>query len=407
MNDYMNDINRKTRSLDRLIAKVVSSVDKNLTDVRYELLSPDDSFFMSSMFFVKITGTSNTEGSAKTKTMSIVVKQPPRSPAVREMMLSDAQFHNEILFYKRYIGDSEDLPRFIYAEENPPMDTVLVLENICQWGFGLCQWKYNAPLEYTLAAFREIARFHAKGYTMKERRRDDFFKFVGNLWETRYEKNTENNMKVVIESTSVRGVEYLRDQGHDEKFCDKLEAHLSKAYNSVVLKSIEAEEPLATLCHGDFTLNNTFFKRESGELRAMFIDFALTRYGSPTIDLSTYLCLHCAEDLDKELLDDVLKVYHDSLEQCMLENGIMDCDKYSYEALVEDFKKKGLLGFIVASFFLPMLMGKCDQTPEEMAETDMEEWAKTLHDLGGDEISAILGRMLLKLHEFGCFDHVM
>ncbi|XP_043261185.1 uncharacterized protein LOC122402459 [Colletes gigas] len=393
--------------LDHLIPKVTANLDNDFDDARYDLLSPDDTFFVSSMCFVKIIANSSRKDAPKDKSLSVVVKKPPQSVAVREMLSADAQFHNEILFYRKYAMDSDEFPRFIYADEKPPTDTVLVLENIGQWGYSLCQWRYNVPVEYTLAAFREIARFHAKGYVMKQRRREEFFKLVGDIWESRYDKNPDNGMKLVIKATATRAVDYLRDHGHDKLACDKLEAYLDDAYENIVLKSIEPEEPLSTLCHGDFTLNNTFFKRENGQVKAMFIDFALMRYGSPIIDLTTFLCLHCAENLDKEMLDTVLRAYHDSLEQRLAEDGIEDCDKFSYESLREEYKRKGLLGFIIASFFLALLMGKSDQTPEEFAELDVEVWTRIMRELGGDEISEILANLLLKMQEFGCLDHVM
>lgn len=63
---------------------------------------------------------------------------------------------------------------------------------------------------------------------------------------------------------------------------------LKNAYEDVILKFIEAEEPLATLCHGDSTINNTLLKNENGKLKTMFIDFALIRYGSLILDLKLF-----------------------------------------------------------------------------------------------------------------------
>ena len=401
------DVGHNSTWLNCLMRKVGENLGKDFNDLRYELAEPDESFFISSMFFVNITANASNGDTNKKRTASVVVKRPPSQPFMREMMNTDAQFHNEILFYRRYAGGHDDLPQCIYADEKPPEESVLVLQNIGQQGFKLCQWKYRAPLEYTVAAIREIARFHTKGYVMKERNRDEFFDFVRTIQEVRFESDLENIMKMVINSSMNRGVDYLRDHGHGGEFYDKLRSKFENGYQTVMLEVVKPEEPLATLCHGDFTLNNTFFKREDGELKVMFIDFAMIRYGSPVIDLSTFLSLHCAEELDKDMIDKALKVYHDSLKQCLAENGIEDCERFSYEAVHEDYKRKGIFGYVIASFFLAMLMGKCEISTEELAALDMEEQARLIRESGGDEISEILGNMLLKLKEFGCLDEIV
>ena len=406
-NVMREDVGQHSTWLNSLMRKVGENLGKDFNDVRYELAEPDQSFFISSMFFVIITANTSNGDTNKKRTVSVVVKRPPLEPYMREMMNTDAQFHNEILFYKRYAVGHDDLPQCIYADEKSSTESVLVLHNISQQGFKLCQWKYRAPLEYTVAAIREIARFHTKGYVMKERNRDEFFDFVRTIQEVRYESDPENIIKLVINSSMNRGVDYLRDHGHGGEFYDKLRSKFENGYQTVMLEIVKPEEPLATLCHGDFTLNNTFFKREDGELKVMLIDFAMIRYGSPVIDLSTFLSLHCAEELDKDMIDNALKVYHDSLKESLEENGIEDCERFSYEAVHEDYKRKGIFGYVIASFFLAMLMGKCEMTTEEIAALGVEEQAKLLRVAGGIEISEILGNMLLKLKEFGCLDEIV
>lgn len=389
--------------LDPLINKIVANLGKDFDDVRYEISVPEDSFFISNLYFLNIN--SNAKDTDKKRTVNVVLKKPPAIADVRDVMRTNVQFHNEILFYQRYAKHHEEFPRCLLAEEKPPSDSVIVLENvIAQRGYDISKWKHDVPIEYTMAAFREIARFHAKAYVAKERRGEEFFDFVNGLQEVRY--YSESILKVVYDGTANRSVKYLRGRGYDPRFCDKLEDKLRNTYDDLVMKYVKPEEPLATLCHGDFTMNNTLFKNENGEIKCMFIDFALTRYGSPVLDLSTFLCLHCARQVDKSMLDKVLKAYHDSLTRCLEESGV-DSEKYSFEALREDYKKKGLFGFFVATFFLPTVMGLGDCSPEKFIKIDIQSWRSALCEQGGDECSEIMANMLLRLKEFGCLDDLL
>lgn len=389
--------------LDPLINKIVANLGKDFDDVRYEISVPKDSFFISNLYFLNIN--SNAKDTDKRRTVNLVLKKPPVIASVRDVMKTDEQFHNEILFYQKYAKHHEEFAQCVFTEEKPPSDSAIVLENVVvQRGYDICKWKYDMPIEYTMAAFREIARFHAKAYVTKEKRREEFFDFVNELKEVRY--YSESILKVVHDETASRSVEYLRGRGYDPRFCDKLENKLRNAYDGLIMKYVQPEEPLATLCHGDFTINNMLFKNENGEIKCMFIDFALTRYGSPVLDLSTFLCLHCARQIDKSMLDKVLKVYHDSLTRCLEENGV-DSEKYSYEVLREDYRRKGLFGFFIATFFLPTVMGLSCGGPEELFKMDIKDWGSVLREQGGDECSEIMANMLLGLKEFGCLDDLL
>jgi len=93
-------------------------------------------------------------------------------------------------------------------------------------------------------------------------------------------------------------------------------------------------------------------------------------------------------------------VYHDALKKYLVDAGISDIEKYSYEALLDDYRRGGLFGFLIASFFLPVLMGYSLNVNMEF-----EENGKFLKQCGGDEISKILANMLLDLKDLGCLKY--
>ncbi|KAK1128510.1 hypothetical protein K0M31_002968 [Melipona bicolor] len=389
-----------------LVTKVSAILGEGFEDVRYDVSVSTDTFINSNLFLVNVVSNANPvdddEANKRVKSVNIVVKKIP-AERIQEMMKCREQFHNEILFYQKYAQYYDRVPRCIYATEEPSLrDSVIVLENVAtKRGYSMCKWKYDIPMEYTLAVFREIARFHAIAYTMKRTREKEFFDFVDATEEVWF--YPESIFRDMYNGTATRALEFLRKQGHDKEFCDKLEARLANTFEDLVLKFVKVEEPLATLCHGDFTINNTLFKKESDEQKVIFIDFALIRYGSRILDLSTFLCLHCARDLDKVMLDNVLRVYHDSLIQCLQENDI-DGEDYSYETLYEEYKKKGLFGFFVASYFLGAQMSKEGLQAKDVSDT---AWVAVSRQFGGEEVDEILAKMLLKLKEFGCLDHIL
>lgn len=135
-----NHATSEQSDLDLLVAKVNENLGKEFQDAYYDLSSPNDSFYLASMFFLNITPRYGNKNGKK-RTVKVVVKRPSPFSNIREMQKCDAQFHNEILFYNRYARNHEDLPISYYTDENPPALSVIALENIEERGFTLCSWR--------------------------------------------------------------------------------------------------------------------------------------------------------------------------------------------------------------------------------------------------------------------------
>ncbi|CAL1683462.1 unnamed protein product [Lasius platythorax] len=319
----------------------------------------------------------------------------------------DSKFHNEILFYCTYARSEENFARCFYADEQS-FDSVIALENINDRGYYPCSWAYDPPLEYILATMREIGRFHAKGYVMKEQQWEKFFDIVKQLHETKYRRNVGKERKDFFSIPVMRVMDYLRSHNHDAVFCDKMTALFLDAYDKVIVKMVKPVEPLSTLCHGDFTLNNILFKKGDDEqLRAMLIDFADLRYSTPVVDLSTFLCVSCSNELRKNKFFEIMQAYHDELKKYLSDADVWNVEKYSYDTFLDDYRRDAVFGFVIASFFLPMLLGYSKVNLEMMATAGFLEAAKESKQSGGDKMSKILANMLLHLRDLGCLENFL
>ncbi|XP_018375897.1 PREDICTED: uncharacterized protein LOC108769421 [Trachymyrmex cornetzi] len=396
---YDEDFQKWTK---KVMSKVIERFEPNIDEAQYEISEPTD-IFMSTIYYVCVKFKNRLTD--QNEEHSIIIKRPRQLEIWRQMMSSNSQFHNEILFYRMCARPDENFPRCFYVDEKPPMDSVIALENVNKRGYYPYTYKYNVPLEYTLAAMREIGRFHGKGYVMKELQKEKFFDIVEQFQTSKY-GNSE--FKLLINSQATRAVEYLRSHNHDAAFCDKMEALLSNAFDEVMNKTIKPLEPLSTMCHGDFTLNNVLFKKEDdGQQHAMLIDFATCSYSTPVIDLSTYIGLCCWHEVMKDKFFDIMRVYHDALKEYLIEAGIWNVDKYSYDVFLDDYKRGGLFGFVTASYFLPILMGYVSLNDQEILEMGIVEYCRRVKQAGGDEMSKILADILLHLKDLGFLKHFL
>ncbi|XP_011692794.1 PREDICTED: uncharacterized protein LOC105452932 [Wasmannia auropunctata] len=392
------------RWINEVMPKIIENLGPNVEKVRYELRETTGIFMISNIYRVHLHFKNKISG--QNEELSMVLKRP--MPGFNE--ITHIEFHNEILFYQIYIRPDETYARCFYAKEEPPIDSVIALENVNGRGYYPCPHVYNPPLDYTLAAIRELGRFHGKGYVMKEMQPEKFFDIVARIQEVRYTKRAENIYEFIANIQSVRVVEYLRSQGHDTVFCDKMEALFSNSFDEVMMKTVQPLEPLATLCHGDFTLNNILFKTEGdGQYRPMLIDFALIRYSTPVIDLSTHLFLCCSNEIRKNKFSEIMRAYYDALKEYLLDAGIQDIEKYSYNALLDDFSRGALFGFMLMPSFLSVLLGHVspETIRKEILDLGALESAKKMKYAGGDKVSKILADALLHLRDLGCLKYFL
>ncbi|XP_044576982.1 uncharacterized protein LOC123260103 [Cotesia glomerata] len=404
-----------------IIPEVLKILNKNNDQIESISTSSNDTYALSEVNFIDIVFTNY-------ETLNLVIKSPPLVKNHLVQFNIRQIYTNEIIFYKLFAKNAlKGIPKFYYGSVKDPIEkSVIVLENVTEKGFKLCPTVFDMPFWYVISAVRELGYFHGTYYAFKERELDKFMKIVNGIKEAWFIDG--NFVSNVIKTVGSRPVEWLRKIDYDDNFCKKMEHHLSDAFSTIMLDAIKPVEPLATLCHGDFTRSNMLFRRACGingndndddhdhgkeekekRLEVMLIDFGMMRYTSPSIDLSTFLYLSVFSEDRKNRFDEIFRAYHDALLDYLGKAGLIDLGRYSSEKMLEDYKRRAAYGFIVALYFLPVLHGLCDDPDRnnEAAVPDGREFGLIAKLAGGDAMSAVFGDMLLELRDTGCLDHLL
>lgn len=100
------------------------------------------------------------------------------------------------------------------------------------------------------------------------------------------------------------------------------------------------------LCHADLWINNLMFHGGIGESSDVkFIDFQISQWSSPVVDLIFILFTSCQAQVIVEEGEDLVKLYHSELVKCL---ETLKCKKNapSLEDIQTELKKRGALGVI-------------------------------------------------------------
>lgn len=396
--------NTKAWLEDELIPKLKTCL-KRTDSVSYKVSTPQDSFFLSRVFFLDLKFAENEKREFNSE-YSLVVKQPTGLKTVNELLTVEVPFSKEILFYKKFAQNSSDYPRCFYTLEKAPYDSLIILENLTKDGYQICSKKVNLKMEFVLAAVEEIARFHAKSYILKDKQPKEFFDFINeiNKLNSRILPSKDSHTLIGANAIGARIVKYLRSENYDKEFCDKIEPILTNAFDKIFNNSKKPEEPLTVLCHGDFVRNNIFFRKIDDQMKAKLIDFGTIEYNSPGTDLSKFFILNCTREVRTSKLNFILDAYHKSLLDCLEEADISNLERFSKPKFLEEYKATALCSFAFNSFFLSRIFDVEVPSVETVINLTGEEMYKFHYEVGGDEMTKIFVGILQDLRESGCLD---
>lgn len=294
--------------------------------------------------------------------VSVVVKKQQGNAFLREMMCCDIQFYNEDLVYKDiliFVNKNSIVenvfPKVFYSHSTLGKafeEDVLVIEDLQPLGYKLSNEKIFLDFEHVSLVLEKLGKFHALSYASKKEKPAEFSKLAKQLKEPTWLEHAKDDFYRMTTLAMERGILHLLESGEHVSALNKLKEKAQNPYE-LGLDLIRPEEPLAVICHGDFNRNNMLFKYDDAgkPVDVKFFDLATARYASPAIDLSFFLFMNTTAALRTSHWEDLFKIYHGALAAAVPGTGVP-----SLEELRHEVEKKAVYGYILCSFFIPMMM---------------------------------------------------
>ncbi|CAH0546171.1 unnamed protein product [Brassicogethes aeneus] len=306
--------------------------------------------------------------------LDLAWKESLKNPLVREVHPIRDLYLNEIFFYKT-LGPEllkvqkknkiekpiVNIPKY-YLSCDGDMKEYLVLGNMKSEGYSMFD-KNNimTPDQYKFV-FRQYGKLHGLSFAFKKQNPDLFKKLTEQIlpgFDSEYRGFGES---IHFACKSIYDFFSEADGGvlkAFEKYRDSGEA--------IFKKSLKYKGNNGIVTHGDSWSNNFLFTYdENGNFSKMaFIDFQCIRVASPVHDLA--YCFYTGaskEVLDK--LDEILKVYHESLSEVLGQCGENVEKVYPFSVLKEEWKLYSKMGMIF-SFIIWKVKTR---TPEEMIDVN-------------------------------------
>ncbi|GAB0094310.1 LOC111597534 [Sergentomyia squamirostris] len=342
--------------------------DKNLKITKFDIIpgSKAGDHFASVMFKAIVSYT--TKGKSISG-RSLIIKTMPVDDGFKKEMLSEMNvFGREIEMYSKVlpemkrimesIGDKEELgPRCVYYSTDP---VTIIFDDITKYGYEM----YNDGFfgfDNVIKIVKKLAKYHALSYYMNDNKYNNKkidFSSVQSLMKDSMIDTMKNFFG---------GIDYLQKELVNwpgfEVIAEKMLSQTDRLTN--MLPKIYQPNPdsgINVLCHGDFHIKNMMFIKSGQDIdKVMFLDYQISFWGSPAIDL--IYVLYAISDFDaRERRGEIISIYHQAFCDYLTRLGCLK-KPFSLLELNIELLEKGTMEIFWSCCLMPLFcmdMSKLD-----------------------------------------------
>lgn len=217
-----------------------------------------------------------------------------------------------------------------YYSHTKKMDAAIAISDFSAEGFSMSDSLVNLSLDHILATMTAIGNFHGASYAMKHNDPARFDALRSQLVNTR--AKNKGQLQATLRETSRRASNQIRKNVNDsdmvtESFLSDFERLFGENAFCFLDAKLKAKEPLAVICHGDFLRNNIAYRYDERGLatEAMLFDLQTMCYGSPMLDVCTFMAMSTGYKVRQNHFDEIFQAYYNAvIDQYLRKTNLKD-----------------------------------------------------------------------------------
>ncbi|KAL0871631.1 hypothetical protein ABMA27_004157 [Loxostege sticticalis] len=261
----------------------------------------------------------------------------------------------------------------------------IVMENMVKKGFYTWNRFEVISLDFAETAIKQLAKFHALGFVLQEKRPEYF---EDKIMPLRYPLKIDEEFKKFFVNMANNVLDHL-----DGSSKSKLEKNVTALFEKGQKYTHDRESTL-TMCHGDFRPNNILIKTIEGKITDLVpVDYQLLCHGSPLNDILYFIFGATDREFRRKHLDYLKNLYYDTMKQ-FLKYFDMDVQKYypkeEYERLLKERLEYGLF---VGIWYLQGNLAQEDDI-FDLSETQIADIKLSMSELAIDRSKELIDEFI-------------
>ncbi|XP_049317844.1 uncharacterized protein LOC105231116 [Bactrocera dorsalis] len=301
--------------------KVLKNVETEGAEITNLELKPGtlkNDNYASVLFRAKVTYTLQSQP-AQEKVSSFILKvQPFMEGNKKELMQNYSLFDTEITMYTKVLpmiekvlrqyGDNTILgPKLIACSTTAP--SYVIFEDLALKGYTTIGYRHP-NMEETKFALLKLAKLHATSYKLCKEEKDNII--------TTLDKGSMNSADPYAFPFVKYGIGLLKEILSEHDDLKQYVPHIAAVEHLLCERTIDMfneagsgkRDGLYVLNHGDFHLKNMMIKKNEDKLTdVMLLDYQISIFGSPAIDLHYAFTMMFSPEMRRDHFDELLYFY--------------------------------------------------------------------------------------------------
>ncbi|XP_030037133.2 uncharacterized protein LOC115452683 [Manduca sexta] len=367
-NKHDSNSDEKTILINDITNNIIKREDYKNHEVKIKLNSIEEQGFLGSTCEVDIKGVK--EDREQETNLFIKIMNSSNFTFIK---VPEA-YANELFVYRNLAKVFEDLQeaynvpeaeRYKMVKSYPESSSnVIVLENLHNKGYRTHHRSKIVSLDFAVSAVKELAKFHALSFAIKEKRPKYFERHLQNMnhpyvfnedWSNFIDNFLAITMKYVSNDVR-RKLEVFKMM-----FLEKYRMYL------------EDDTHKRCLCHGDYRPSNILKKEINGKVSEVIpIDYQLVYYGCPVMDL-IYFIFASLDQKMRQNIPYIKDMYYESLKSFLTYFNIEVQDVLPRKEFEVMYKERLDYGLQTSLVMIPILMTPDDDLTELDAMTTISQ----------------------------------
>ncbi|XP_053953247.1 uncharacterized protein LOC128860047 [Anastrepha ludens] len=334
-----------------------------------------------------------------------ILKIAPKSPARRAHMRVKDVYAREVFMYATVFSEFAALdeahdaahcahfsvaPQMLFASLEDSAEFI-IFEDLSNAGF-MINSRTNLPTyDLVVCAFRAIAQLHAMSFVLQARQPQRFAALVAqmddNLFTLDMEVVSLEFGKKYVRRTRHMLEADLKESGeHTSQMQEVLQAlqKIETNFHEICLDAVNgvAYAPYSVICHGDFWNNNILYEfdttNQHAATKAKLIDFQISRYSPPILDLVHYLYACTEKPLRDAHFHEFMQIYYDTVTQFIRDYRLDPTILYPETIFRQQLRQFGAYGFCMSAFSVPFFVSNASELP------DLDKVSEAVQELSSD-----------------------
>ncbi|KAL6446240.1 hypothetical protein ACFW04_001091 [Cataglyphis niger] len=364
--DHLREMSLLTdRDVNKILERKLGGGNFRLVDWKLERLG-DARGFLGQYYRLQITVRCGTDGDG-TQSLQFFAKTPPPSDSPQfEFLKRYDSFNKEIAVYTDLMQrmGAGGSPRWMVKCYFCKRNVIIVLEDASLDGYATPDKYVPFDEEHCVWLLRTLSKFHSRSLILDERlRREEDGRTILDLYghllnEVLFADGDDRSEKAL--ASSIAGLcailDFVEDLDEDAK--NDIKRRFVAWSRKISRLLAPSKKHRNVICHRDIWTNNMMFRHDpTGNINGCYlIDWQFLRYCPPAIDFACCLYLNTNRAIRDRYFDTFAKVYHDSLAQYLVQEGLDIDNHLPWMAFRESYAEARNVALVYAALNLQVML---------------------------------------------------